>query len=173
LQGGKIGNVIRDPTVRVGTGIYGAIRWKKELGLPSTDGGQTPNRSLNCTAFRVIATVQDLATGKPEAAGYSMIQNEPTEENGYFVCRYSFTDRNPELPRDRVIVVSAVLGPFASEELNRALIQGAWFGPGSPTPPAGQHRALAGARGVTLASSQQRAVVDFEVVYRPLPSKPR
>jgi hypothetical protein len=73
-------------------GIYGVIRWKKEYGLPSTDNGQTPNKALNCTAFRVEATVQKGAPGtfgKASSVGYWTLQNEPTEENGYYICRYS------------------------------------------------------------------------------------
>ncbi|MFL6229125.1 MAG: hypothetical protein ACJ741_10130 [Pyrinomonadaceae bacterium] len=156
-------------------GIYGAIRWKKEYGLPSTDGGQTPNKSLNCTAFRVDVTVQEGAPGtfgKATSVGYWTVQNEPTEENGYYVCRYSVTDRNP-LPRDRVITVSAYLGPFASAELNRALSTGAWFASSASPPPTGQQRVLVGSRGITLTDSKPRATVDFEMVYRPLPSLPR
>src|SRR6266853_6313605 len=39
--------------------INGAIRWKKEYGLPSIDGGRTPDKATNCTAIRVQATVQE------------------------------------------------------------------------------------------------------------------
>src|SRR5437016_9002337 len=44
-------------------GVYGAIRWKKEYGLPSIDGGRTPDKATNCTAIRVQATVQEGTAG--------------------------------------------------------------------------------------------------------------
>jgi hypothetical protein len=156
-------------------GIFGVIRWKKEYGLPSTDGGRTPNKALNCTAFRVETTVQEGTPGtlgQASSVGYWTVQNEPTEENGYYVCRYSVTDRNP-LPRNRLIKVSAFLGPFASAELNRALITGRWFGAGGPQPPPGDQRVVIGGRGITLTDSAARATVDFEMVYRPVPAAPR
>src|SRR5258707_3423274 len=39
-------------------GTYGQIRWKKELGLPSTDSGMTAD-TTNCGAIRVSATFQE------------------------------------------------------------------------------------------------------------------
>jgi hypothetical protein len=156
-------------------GIFGSIRWKIEYGLPSTDGGRTPNKALNCTAFRVEATVQEGTPGtfgQARAVGNWTVQNEPTEENGYYVCRYSITDRNP-LPRNRGIKVSAFLGPFANAELNQALITGAWFGAGGPQPPPGNQRVVIGGRGVTLTDSAPRVTVDFEVLYRPIPTPTR
>jgi hypothetical protein len=156
-------------------GIFGLIRWKIEYGLPSTDGGGTPNKALNCTAFRVEATVQEGAPGtfgQANSVGYWTVQNEPTKENGYYVCRYSITDRNP-LPRNRVIKVSAFLGPFASAELNQSLITGGWFGAGEPQPPPGKQRVVIGGTGITLTDSAPRATVDFEMLYRPIPTLPR
>jgi hypothetical protein len=156
-------------------GIFGLIRWKIEYGLPSTDGGRTPNKALNCTAFRVEATVQEGPSGtfgQSSSVGYWTVQNEPTEENGYYVCRYSVTDRNP-MPRNRPIKVSAYLGPFASAQLNQALITGSWFGAGAPQPPSGYQRVVLGGRAVTLTDSAARVTVDFEVVYRPVPAPPR
>jgi hypothetical protein len=156
-------------------GIFGVIRWKLEYGLPSTDGGRTPNKALNCTAFRVETTVQEGPSGtfgKSTSVGYWTIDNEPTEENGYYVCHYSVTDRNP-LPRNRAIKVSAYLGPFASAQLNQALITGGWFGAGSPQPPSGFQRVVVGGHGVTLTDGASRETVDFEVLYRPVPASPR
>jgi len=104
--------------------------------------------------------------------GYYTIQNEPTEENGYYVCRYSVTDRNP-LPRNRQIKVSAYLGPFASAQLNQALVTGSWFGAGAPQPPPGYQRVVVGGRGITLTDGAPRVTVDFEVLYRSVPAPPR
>lgn len=168
----KPGGVRQGPKGQFAEGIYGAIRWKKEYGLPSTDGGQTPNKALNCTAFRVTVTVQEGAPGtfgQASSVGYWTIQNEPTEENGYYICRYSVTNRNP-LPRNRVIGVSAFLGPFAGAELNQALITGTWFGASLPRPSPGYQL---GGRGITLTDSQPRVTVDFEMVHRPVPAPPR
>jgi hypothetical protein len=157
-------------------GIFGVIRWKAEYGLPSIDGGRTPDKATNCTAIRVQATVQEGAPstfGKAVNVGYIALQNEPTEESGYYICSYSITDRNHDLPRNRVIAISAFLGPYASAELNQALITGRWFGAGGPQPPPGDQRVVIGGRGITLADSAARATVDFEMVYRPVPAAPR
>jgi hypothetical protein len=166
---------IREAGKTLDPGIFGLIRWKVEYGLPSTDGGRTPNKALNCTAFRVEATVQEGTPGtfgRANSVGYWTVQSEQTEENGYYVCRYSITDRNP-LPRNRAIKVSAFLGPFASAELNQALITGAWFGAGGPQPPTGNQRVVIGGQGITLTDSAPRATVDFEMLYRPVPTSPR
>ncbi len=157
-------------------GIFGSIRWKQEYGLPSTDDGATPNKSLNCTAFRVQATVQEGAPGtfgRSEPVGFFGTDSEPKLENGYYVCNYSLADKSQNFPHNRVITVSAFLGPYASAELNRALTEGRWFGPGQPKPPAAQQRVPIGGRGVTLTDAEPRATVDFEMVYRPLPATPR
>ena len=159
------------------TAIVGKIRWKKEYGLPSIDGGMTPDKATNCTAIRVLATVQEAGApgtfGKSVNVGYIGLQNEPTEENGYYICSYSITDRNNDLPRNRVITVSAFLGPYASPDLNRALVAGPWYGGSQSQPPPGYQRVVAGSRGVTLTNSAPHATVDFEVVYQPVQQGPR
>jgi hypothetical protein len=158
------------------TSILGKIRWKKEYGLPSIDGGVTPDKATNCTAIRVQATVQEGAPGtfgKAVNVGYITLQNEPTEEGGYYICKYSISDRNNDLPHNRVITVSAFLGPYASPDLNRALTMGTWYGGSQPQPPPGTQRVVDGSRGVTLTDSAPRTTLDFEVVYRPLPQGPR
>jgi hypothetical protein len=172
----KRGRVIGGARAQLAKGIYGAIRWKKEYGLPSTDGGQTPNKALNCTAFRVQATVQEGAPGtfgSPRNVGYFGTQNEPTEENGYYVCSYSLADQSGDFPHNRIITVSSFLGPFASAELNQALITGTWFGPSGPKPPPGYQRVVIGGRSITLTDSAPRVTVDFEMLYRPVPAPPR
>ncbi|HEY0324285.1 MAG TPA: hypothetical protein VGC66_25285 [Pyrinomonadaceae bacterium] len=158
------------------TSIVGKIRWKKEYGLPSIDGGRTPDKATNCTAIRVQATVQEGAPGtfgKAVNVGYIGLQNEPTEENGYYTCSYSITDRNNDLPRNRVITISAFLGPYASPDLNRALVTGTWYGGSEPQPPLGYQRVVDGGRGVTLTDNAPRTTVDFEVVYKLVPQGPR
>lgn len=174
------GDKVRSPTESrariLTTSVTGKIRWKKEYGLPSIDGGSTPDRATNCTAIRVMATVQEGAPGtfgKAVNVGYIALQNEPTEENGYYTCGYSITDRNNDLPRNRVITVSAFLGPYASPDLNRALVMGSWYGGSQSQPPLGYQRVVAGSRGVTLTDSAPHTNVDFEVVYQPVPQGPR
>jgi len=157
-------------------GIFGTIRWKQEYGFPSIDGGLTPAKSLNCTAFRVQATVQMGAPGtfgRSESVGFFGTDNEPSLENGYYVCNYSLADKSQDFPHNRVISVSAFLGPYASAQLNQSLTQGRWFGAGQPQPPSGYQRVPIGGRGVTLTDAEPRSTVDFEVVYRPLPTTPR
>jgi hypothetical protein len=156
--------------------IIGKIRWRKEYGLPSIDGGRTPDKATNCTAIRVLATVQEGAPGtfgKSVNVGYIALQNEPTEEEAYYTCSYSITDRNNDLPRNRNIAVSAFLGPYANPDLNRALTMGVWYGGSEPQPPIGYQRVVDGGRGVTLTDNAPRATVDFEVVFRPVPQGPR
>jgi hypothetical protein len=157
-------------------GIFGQIRWKKDLGLPSTDSGVTPD-ATNCGAIRVKATLQERsASGAFEETevGHYRIQDTPTEANGYYVCSYSFTDRNDllDLPQNRIITVSARLGAFADESLNAALASKPWFGNGQPQPPPGFQRVLTGSRELTLTETQARATVDFEVTYRPARTRP-
>jgi hypothetical protein len=178
LRRGRVNEGIKQgPNVQFAAeGIYGAIRWKKEYGLPSIDGGRTPDKATNCTAIRVQATVQEGASGtfgKAVNVGYIPLQNEPTEENGYYICSYSITDRNHDLPRNRVITISAFLGPYASPDLNQALITGAWFSANIRQPAPGYQRVVIGGRGITLTDSAPRVTVDFEVVYRPVPAQPR
>jgi hypothetical protein len=174
ITGRSITDRIQPQNVRSGYGIYGTIRWKKAYGLPSTDGGRSANRSLNCGAFRVQATVQSGEPGtfgKGESVGYYTIQNEPTEANGYYTCRYSFTDQNP-IPRGRVITVSAHIGAFANTLVDQTLISGRWFGTTEQLP-AGLERVTIGSRGVTLSDRDRHATVDFEMVYKPVPQGPR
>lgn len=157
-------------------GIFGTIKWKIEYGFPSIDGGATPARELNCTAFRVKASYQAGAPGTfgtPENVGYFGTDPAPAQINGYYVCNYKLADTNQDFPHGKVITVEAVLGPYASAQLNQALTQGAWNGPGNPKPPAGYQRVPVGGRGITLTDSESRATVDFVVEYRPLPSGPR
>ncbi len=151
-------------------GIYGHIRWKKDLGLPSTDSGRTPD-PINCGAIRVRAILVTRDSAQESDVGHYGIQDAPKEENGYYVCSYSFTDRgNPNdqlnLPRNRQILVSARFGSFADEALNETLALQPWFGPGNPQPPSGSRRVVDGSRQVEITDDQPHVNVDFEIVYR-------
>ncbi|MEO6393469.1 MAG: hypothetical protein ABIP75_16590 [Pyrinomonadaceae bacterium] len=175
---------VRSPTDRVrqrprtqfNPGIFGKISWKIEYGFPSIDGGVTQAKELNCTAFRVNATVQEGAPGTlgtARSVGYFGTDAAPAQVNGYYVCNYTLPDKNQDFPHGKVITVQAILGPYASAALNQKLTQGAWYGSGNPKPPAGYQRVPVGGQGVTLTDADSRATVDFVVEYRPLPSGPR
>lgn len=157
-------------------GIFGKISWKIDYGFPSTTGGTSPAKELNCTAFRVMATVQTGAPGSfgnTENVGFFATDPAPAEVNGYYVCNYKLADTNQDFPHGKTITVKAILGPYASAQLNQALTQGAWYGAGNPKPPAGYERVPVGGRGITLTDAEPRATVDFVVEYRPIPSGPR
>ena len=126
-----------------------------------------------------VPAVKPLRTLNPNQIGGMLsqkmnhygIQDAPKEENGYYVCSYSFTDRgNPNdqlnLPRNRPILVSARFGSFADEALNETLALQPWFGPGNPQPPSGARRALDGSRQIEITDDQPHVNVDFEIVYR-------
>src|ERR1700730_8234059 len=151
-------------------GIYGHVRWKKELGLPSTDSGRTPDTG-NCGAIRVRATLVTRDPAQAREVGHYRIQDAPKEENGYYVCSYSFTDRsNPNdefnLPRSRPILVSASFGSYADETVNDTLALQPWFGPGNPQPPSGARRVVNGNSQVVITDDQPHVNVDFEIIYR-------
>jgi len=116
---------------------------------------------------RAILVTRDAA----REVGHYRIQDSPKEENGYYVCSYSFTDRsNPNdqfnLPREQHILVSAGFGSYADEALNETLAVQPWFGPGNPQPPSGSRRVVDGSRQVEITDDQPRVSVEFEIVYR-------
>jgi len=157
-------------------GIYGRIRWRKELGLPSTDSGRTPDTG-NCGAIRVRASLVSRDSAQAREVGHYRIQDAPKEENGYYVCSYSFTDRsnaNDEfnLPRNQQILVSARFGSYADEAVNETLALQPWFGPGNPQPPSGARRVVDGSRQVEITDDQPHVNVDFEIIYRASRSRP-
>ena len=157
-------------------GVYGHIRWRKDLGLPSTDSGRKTD-PINCGAIRVRAILVTRDSAQERDVGHYGIQDAPKEENGYYVCSYSFTDRgNPNdqlnLPRNRPILVSARFGSFADEALNETLALQPWFGPGNPQPPSGARRALDGSRQIEITDDQPHVNVDFEMVYRATRMRP-
>lgn len=148
-------------------GIYGSLRWKKELGLPSTDGGKTINRSLNCAAFRIEASVQ---TGTPgtfgsyQSVGSTIINHTlmRVEENSY-VCDFTVTG----IPLNENVSVRASV-------IERAQFRTArWHFGSQPQPPPGSERMiLNGNRNVNLTTSEPTATVDFEMVYNHIPTQP-
>ena len=157
-------------------GIYGQIRWKKELGLPY-DASRVRAPYPVCNIFRVKITVQD--AGSPGTFGTTRTlfnfntSGTPTEVGDYYACNYDVPDKGL-LPRNRTMVVSADL----DTRVLRGGENGQWSIGSDTQPPPGQQRAIIiiGGRndnGITLTDNQPHATVDFEMVYRPIPAPPR
>ena len=132
-------------------GIFGHIRWKKELGLPADPA---PRPFQVCNIFRVRVTVQDprAPVGVELNVADLTVQGNPKDENGYYVCSYAIGDQG-QLHHDREMKIWAQL--YLREPWNV----------GSEKPPAGYVLSVIGGRGVTLKDTQPRATVDFEMVY--------
>lgn len=169
---GRIGDrIITTTTSTMFPGIFGRIRWKKDMGLPFDRATNPRPLFQTCTMFRVRVTVVE---GAPGTFGYDKTiadqnsKGEPTEENGYYICDYAFSDTG-QFPQNRTLTVKA--------ELDDRVLKGTendpWrIGSDAQVPP-GYERTVMGSRGVTLTSAEPRVTVDFELAYRPLPSQPR
>jgi hypothetical protein len=158
-------------------GIYGQIRWKKDLGLPYDESVERPPYPI-CNMFQLLLNMQE--PGSPGTFGatrtaYYRATGKPTEDGRYYVCNYEITKLNGvALPLQRMMVVTVELDP--------AVLRGRenrpWSVGSDASPPPGQQRAIIiiGGRtnnGVTLTNNQPRATLDFEMVYRPIPAGPR
>jgi len=156
-------------------GIYGQIRWKKELGLPFDASRVRPPYPI-CNIFRVRITVQDAGSpgtfGTTRTLGNFDLSGNPTEDGQYYVCGYDLPDKGL-LPRNRTMVVSAEL----DNRVLRGMENERWSIGSDALPPPGQQRTIIiiGGRGagITLTDNQPHATVDFEMVYRPVPTPPR
>jgi hypothetical protein len=167
--------VIPDARAQNSPRIVGKIQWDKQYGLPSSDGGRTPDK---CTAFRVRATVEEGGGpnefGTPVNVGFIVWRNrEPKKEGNSYVCRYAITDQNNDLPRNPPIRVWAsfdITRRTLNPTLNQSLATGRWYGgDGIPSPEPGFRRVGGGGRSVTLTNSAPRAIVDFHVADRRIP----
>jgi len=169
-----VGRVVSPTTM---PGIYGQIRWKKELGLPFDPSRVRPPYPI-CNMFQVLLKMQE--PGAPGTFGvtrtaYYRASGKPSEDGHYYVCGFEITKLNGvALPLEQTMVITA--------ELDTAVLRGRENGPWSvgseASPPPGQQRTIIiiGGRtnnGVTLTNNQPRAAVDFEIVYRPIPAPPR
>jgi hypothetical protein len=128
--------------------------------------------------IKIRATVREGegtdTSGTVRNVGFIVRQTKPTVENGYYICSYSITNRNNDLPRNRVIRISAELrlniNPFDGDnhDLMKALTRGLWYRASVSPPPSAYTRAVVGGTDLTLTNSAPRATVDFEVVYKPI-----
>ncbi len=167
-----VGRVVSPTTM---PGIYGQIRWKKELGLPYDASRVRPPYPI-CNIFRVRITVQDAGSpgtfGTTRTLGNFDASGNPTEDGQYYVCSYDLPDKGL-LPRNRTMVVSSEL----DSRVLRGTENGRWSIGSDALPPPGQQRTIIiiGGRdaGITLTDNQPHATVDFEMVYRPIPTPPR
>jgi hypothetical protein len=166
---GKVVSATRTP------GIYGQIRWRKELGLPFDPSRARPPYPI-CNTFRVRITVQEAVVpgtfGRTQALGNVLAPGNPTEDGHFYVCVYAFPDKGL-LPRNQAMMVSAELDGGGSPAPERK----PWSVGSNATPPPGQQRTIiiigGHENGITLTDDRARATVDFEVVYRPAPTSPR
>jgi hypothetical protein len=162
--------------------VRGTIRWKKDYGLVPSGPVSKTSSFLPCDPFFVAAMTN---AGRPGTFGklefVAATHGQPSrgqpnevvgEEGDYYVCRYIIT----ELPTNRNLVIIAGLGGWLLlPELDPLPIYhtAPWIGGSQPQPPPGYDRVFTGGRSVRLTDSDSRAVVDFEMVYRPAPPPPR
>jgi len=156
-------------------GIYGQIRWKKELGLPY-DASQVRAPYPVCNIFRVRITTQDAGSpgsfGTTRTLGDFDLSGNPSDLGEYYACSYGLADKGL-LPRNRTMVVSAEL----DTHVLRGRETGRWSLGSDALPPPGQQRTIIiiGGRnaGIMLSDNQPHATLDFELLYRPIATPPR
>ena len=159
--------------------VRGTIRWKKAYGLvPVAIGNNTPS-PVPCGFFFVAALTTQGAPGtfgqltllKSESAQLNQPNRVP-EEGAYYVCRYLITG----LPTNRDMVIMAGMGgSLLLPKLDPYPLYHTtpWIGGTESQPPSGYDRVFMGSRSVRLTENNSRAVVDFEMVYRPISAPPR
>ena len=163
--------------MRESPGINGTIRWRKELGLPYGPSERPPYPI--CNMFHVLLKMQDPSSG-PGTFGvtrtaYYRASGKLNEDGHYYACSFEIGKLNGVgLPLEQMMVITAELDPAVL----RGRENGPWSVGSDASPPPGQQRAIiiiggSGNNGVTLTNRQPRARMDFEMVYRPLPSQPR
>jgi len=161
-------------------GIYGTIRWRKELGLPY-DPAQAPRPPYRvCNIFLFELMMQEPTSpgtfGVTRTAVYrasaELVAGKVAEDGDYYVCTYEITKLNGvALPHNKAMVIS----PELDDGILRGKEKEPWSVGSNAAPPPGQQRAIIiiGGRtnnGVTLTDNQPHATADFEMVYRPIPS---
>ena len=156
-------------------GVYGSIRWSKELGLPYDPSSGAQVSQYICSIFRVILSVRENSSGPPRLLrGVHFVDDTPVEVNGYYTCNYRERD-DSEVPLNQPVTVTLDFSPRIPANLRTA----DWAVGSNTKPPAGQERTIIIIGGqpnsITLTDSQSRAKVDFEMVYgaaRQPPTKP-
>ena len=151
------------------------IRYQKEYGFITAKWFNS-DRPYSCQAFSVDGSVW---TGEPGTFGRPKAGNEfdvlmtivqpdlMREEGSYYVCDFTITS----VPLNELIIVKA------SMINDSKLLTGRWpAGPAGsqPQPPPGSERMiLNGSNKVRLTRRDPTAIVDFEMVYRPIQLPPR
>jgi hypothetical protein len=180
-RGSRISDRVRNSAGAVisSNSVRGTIRWKKDYGLiPPGPGYNTPSPEP-CGVFFVAAmttagapgTFGKLTTLKTESAQFNE-PNKVPEEGDYYVCHYIITG----LPTNKnMLIMAGMGGSLLLPQLDPYPLYHTvpWIGGSQPQPPPGYDRVFIGSRSVTLTDSDSRAVVDFEMVYRPIPAPPR
>ena len=166
------GKVNTEPPI-VANSIRVRIRYQKEYGYLTSNkpGNQEP---YSCNAFTVDASVW---SGEPGTFGRARTGNElnalmtiigPPElmrvDSSYYVCDFTITS----VPLNEPIMVRG------SMINNSKVLTGRWREGSQPQPPPGSERLiLNGKKNVRLTRSEPSAIVDFEMVYRPIQMPPR
>ena len=142
------------------------IRYKQALGYNEDRDSGGDKGPFSCTAFEVRTTV--LERGAPGTFGVekrvgTINPGEPMKAgDGLYSCWYDISD----LPFRQAIKI------FGTVRDRPRYLSERWMGGRQPQPPSGYVRTVLGSRGVTLTSQQPSAVVDMEMVYRPIPTSP-
>jgi hypothetical protein len=146
------------------------IRYRKEYGFITTKWINS-DRPYSCQAFSVDGRVW---TGEPGTFGRTKTGNEldvlmtlvqpdvMREEGDYYVCGFTIE----AVPLNELIIVNASMAG------NSKMLTSRWpAGPAGsqPQPPPGSERMiLNGSSKVRLTRSDPTAILDFEMVYRPI-----
>ena len=142
------------------------IRYKQELGYNEDHDTFGDKGPFSCTAFEVRTTFLD--RGAPGTFGTEKRVGDvrPAEPmkagDGLYSCWFTVYD----LPFRQNIKV------FGTVRDRPRYLSGRWMGGRQTQPPSGYIRTVLGSRGVTLTTQQPSAVMDMEMVYRPVPTSP-
>jgi hypothetical protein len=142
------------------------IRYKQELGYNEDHDTFGDKGPFSCTAFEVSTTILDRGApgtfGAEKRAG-SVQPGEPMKAGeDLYSCWFTISD----LPFRQNVKV------FGTVRDRPRYLTGRWMGGRQPEPPSGYIRTVLGSRGVTLTTQQPSALVDMEMVYRPVPTAP-
>ena len=162
----------RDKTgIQLPPGIYGTIRWSKELGLPYDPSSGDKMAQYICSVFRPTLSFRENASGPPHLVrSIRVLSTNPTEADGYYTCNYGPDDRgrSPATPHNQPLTVTLDFESLFPGTATREWVLGS-----NTKPPPGQQRAIIIIGGqpntLTLTDDQPRAVVNFEMIYGPAP----
>ena len=163
--------IINEPPIEPNS-IRVRIRYQKEFGYvtSSKPGNQEP---YSCNAFTVDGGIWSGASetlGGYKRGGTGDLLMTITTPNAmrvagnYFVCDFTITS----VPLNEPILVKASMVSDAK------ILTVRWRDGSQPQPPPGSERMiLNGSSKVTLTNSNPTAILDFEMVYRPMQLRPR